>query len=131
MLLYFNLTTFALFIDISYRHHRTTLENIFKDQMSLEMCVGFFYIEDKQYELNVLYVYIAKFDFSGVCSLCLVYKGCELIVLIIKLFKTSSKYVLIYDRGRLEIESINKRCKYKQSGDSKHLDSALLIIYCL
>lgn len=87
----------------------------------------FFYIEDKQYELNLLYVYIAEFDFSGVCSLCLVYKGCELIVLIIKLFKTSSKYVLIYDRGRLEIESINKRCKYKQSGDSKHLDSALPI----
>lgn len=44
MPLYFNLTTFALFIDISYRHHRTTLEDIFKDQMSLEMCVGFFFI---------------------------------------------------------------------------------------
>lgn len=55
--------------------------------MSLEMCGVFFHIEDKQYELNVLYVYIAEFDFSGVCSLCLVYKGCELIVLIINCLK--------------------------------------------
>lgn len=67
------------------------------------MCGGFFYIKknQKQYEHNVFYVYIAKFGFSEVCSLSIVYKGCELIVLIVKLFKTSSKCVLIYDRWRV------------------------------
>lgn len=60
-----------------------------------------------------MYVGIVEFDFFGVCLFCLVYKGCELIVLIIKLFKMFLKYVLIYDCGCLEIELINKRCKYK------------------